>query len=206
MYLEKQKYLGDVGNVENNGSGLIKITLAGHGLSTGKAVIIQDVEGTTEANGVWLITVVDANSFTLDGSTFSNAYVQGGTIARGDAIRIDFAGTLTTGQTVLATCAYRDDNGAFARFAPTLKSISSGTIATVIFSDPTYHTQVEVLTVVSNESSNVITFDMKLMNRDGLELPIARASLAAGDQWNRDAKGKPNKANSLGEELASATA
>lgn len=60
--------------------GLIKLTFsAAHGRTTGDAVWISDVTGTTEANGPWYCTVVDATHITLDGSTFTNAYVSGGT-------------------------------------------------------------------------------------------------------------------------------
>lgn len=59
--------------------GLVKITSAAHGLSTGKRVVVASVGGTVEANGRWTVTVVDANSFTLDGSVFANAYTSGGT-------------------------------------------------------------------------------------------------------------------------------
>jgi hypothetical protein len=63
----------------NNGSGLIRITATGHGYTTGDAIGIYGVGGTTEANGAWDITVIDANTFDLQGSTFTNAYTSGGT-------------------------------------------------------------------------------------------------------------------------------
>lgn len=66
-------------NAVNNGSGLIRITATGHDMSTRQRVFITGVTGTTEANGNWTITVIDANTFDLQGSTFTNAYVAGGT-------------------------------------------------------------------------------------------------------------------------------
>ena len=65
-------------NCVNNGSGLIRCTSAGHGYSTNEKVYILNVTGTTEANGYWTITVIDANTFDLQGSAFVNAYVSGG--------------------------------------------------------------------------------------------------------------------------------
>lgn len=65
----------------NNGSGLIRITSATHGLSTGQVVSISGVTGTAEANGTWTVTVITANTFDLQGSTFTNAYVSGGTVS-----------------------------------------------------------------------------------------------------------------------------
>jgi hypothetical protein len=62
-------------------SGLIKVTTStNHGLVTDDVVFITDVLGTTEANGAWYVTLVDPNEFTLQGSTFTNAYVSGGTV------------------------------------------------------------------------------------------------------------------------------
>ena len=66
----------------DNGSGAIRVVATGHGLSTGDLVYIRDVSGTTEANGDWEITVVDANNFDLQGSTFSNAYTSGGRVTK----------------------------------------------------------------------------------------------------------------------------
>jgi hypothetical protein len=66
----------------NNGSGLIRITATAHGFSTNDVVTISGVTGTTEANGAWVITSIDANHFDLVASTFTNAYVSGGTAVR----------------------------------------------------------------------------------------------------------------------------
>lgn len=66
-------------NAVNNGSGLIRITAANHGFSEAESIYIAGVTGTTEANGTWLISYVDANNFDLRGSAFVNAYVAGGT-------------------------------------------------------------------------------------------------------------------------------
>lgn len=69
-------------NCVDNGGGLIRVTVTTHGYSTGDYVNIQDVVGTTEANGDWQITVIDANTFDLDSSTFTNTYVSGGTASK----------------------------------------------------------------------------------------------------------------------------
>lgn len=66
-------------NAENNGGGLIRITAASHGYVTGDRVAIYGVAGTTEANNAWTVTFVDSNHFDLQGSTFTHAYVSGGT-------------------------------------------------------------------------------------------------------------------------------
>jgi len=73
-------------------AGAIKITTsAEHGLTTGNLVTIKSVGGTVEANNTdanpaWAITVVDTTSFTLDGSTFANAWTSGGTVYKVTAV------------------------------------------------------------------------------------------------------------------------
>jgi hypothetical protein len=57
----------------------IVITAASHGLTTGMKVTIASVGGNTAANGTFTITVVNANSFSLDSSTGNGAYTSGGT-------------------------------------------------------------------------------------------------------------------------------
>lgn len=66
----------------NNGSGLIRITVASTAtLTTGDFKTISGVGGTTEANGSWTITVINGTTFDLQGSTFTNAYTSGGVVA-----------------------------------------------------------------------------------------------------------------------------
>lgn len=62
----------------NNGSGLVRITAVGHGYSTGDIIKQDGILGTTEANGTWEITVITANTYDLNLSTFTNAYTSGG--------------------------------------------------------------------------------------------------------------------------------
>lgn len=71
-----------------NSAGLIRVTTTtAHTLSTDNGVTIASVVGTTEANGDWVITVVDATNFDLQGSTFTNAYVSGGTVTNAITIK-----------------------------------------------------------------------------------------------------------------------
>ncbi len=66
----------------NNGSGEIRLTVVGAAVNwnDGWAVAVSGVVGTTEANSGWPIVVSGANTIDLKGSTFTNAYVSGGTI------------------------------------------------------------------------------------------------------------------------------
>ncbi len=56
----------------------ILITSAGHSLTTGTYIHVQGVGGQTAANGSFTITVVDGDTFTLDGSVSTGAYTSGG--------------------------------------------------------------------------------------------------------------------------------
>jgi hypothetical protein len=56
----------------------IVITSGGHGLSTGQVVTVSGVSGNTAANGTFAITKVDADHFSLNGSTGNGNYTSGG--------------------------------------------------------------------------------------------------------------------------------
>ena len=71
-----------ISNAANNGSGLIRLTVASSaGWTTGDYKTISGVTGTTEANGTWQITVINGTTIDLQGSTFANAYSAGGLVA-----------------------------------------------------------------------------------------------------------------------------
>src|SRR5262249_41677648 len=52
----------------------ISITCVGHGFSTGDLVVISNVGGNTNANGEYAITVVNSNTFTLNGTSGNGTY------------------------------------------------------------------------------------------------------------------------------------
>jgi hypothetical protein len=75
------------GNITNaTNAGPITITSPGHGLTTGQVVGIVGVQGNTSSDGVFTVAVVDADHFTLTGSTGSGAYTGGGLWGLGGAI------------------------------------------------------------------------------------------------------------------------
>ena len=73
---------GTATGMANNGAGLIRVTSAAHGLTTNDYVEITGALGTVEANNEWKVTVIDANNFDLQGSTFTNAWTSGGAWTR----------------------------------------------------------------------------------------------------------------------------
>jgi hypothetical protein len=64
-----------------NASPIVIATSAAHGLATGAIATIAGAKGNTNANGSWIITVVDATHFSLNGSTGNAAYTNSGTWA-----------------------------------------------------------------------------------------------------------------------------
>jgi hypothetical protein len=65
-----------VGAIANNGSGLIRLTVTGHGWDQGDNILVFLLGG--NANGDWMINVVDANHVDLRDSTFTGGYTTPG--------------------------------------------------------------------------------------------------------------------------------
>jgi len=64
----------------------IAVTSTTHGYSTGDALNITGVVGNTAANGTWIITVIDANTYSLNNSTGNGAYTSGGISTKNNVI------------------------------------------------------------------------------------------------------------------------
>lgn len=56
----------------------IVITSNGHNRMTGDVVKISGVQGNTSANGSFVVTTIDANTFSLNGSAGNGAWTSGG--------------------------------------------------------------------------------------------------------------------------------
>ena len=65
-----------------NATPIVITTSTSHGYVTGDRVFITGVTGNTAANGYWIVTVVDADEFSLNDSVGNGAYVSGGTSER----------------------------------------------------------------------------------------------------------------------------
>lgn len=81
--LEALDVLGStaISGAANNGSGLIRLTVASSaGWTTGDSKTISGVGGVTNANGTFLITVIDGTHIDLQSSTFAGVYTSGGIV------------------------------------------------------------------------------------------------------------------------------
>jgi len=66
----------------SNATPIVITTSTSHGLTTGNQVSITGVGGTTAANGNWVVTVLTATTFSLNGSVGNGAYTAGGTVTK----------------------------------------------------------------------------------------------------------------------------
>lgn len=67
--------------VTDNGTGLIRLQVdTSSGLASGDTIDVNNVAGTIEANGRWVITVIDGTHIDLVASTFINPWVSGGIV------------------------------------------------------------------------------------------------------------------------------
>jgi hypothetical protein len=69
---------GSIGTTTGNGVGPIVVTSPNHGLVTGDVVTISGVRGNTAANGTWTVTRINANTFSLNGSTGNGGFTLNG--------------------------------------------------------------------------------------------------------------------------------
>lgn len=87
-----------VTNAVDNGSGLIRLTLATtNGMITGQRVTVQDVGGVTAASGNWTITVIDTTQIDLQSSSFSGTYTSGGYVVNNPSLPYNFNEVPKTG-------------------------------------------------------------------------------------------------------------
>lgn len=110
----------------NNGSGLIRLTVASTtGLTTGQTKVVSGVTGTTEANGTWVLTVIDGTHVDLQGSTFANVWVSGGVVGGAVEEILLGQGLSVSGNTMVAAPAPAGN------FKNLVIKVASNTTATV---------------------------------------------------------------------------
>jgi hypothetical protein len=179
MFIDRATLVATISNVDNNGSGLIRITSTAHGLSTNDTVFIAGVGGTTEANGMWAVTVISTTQFTLQSSTYTNAWTGGGGVYTGwrlqaslDSPDFDCVATLSVKKFA---------NGAVISIE-TIAMVISTTLTNLLVSDPTFAYQVTLLNVLSTEGSGTINFTLQLRNKSNTVFGIAKADIAPGNR------------------------
>lgn len=147
----------------------IVMTSTSHGLTTGDRVFQTGVGGNTAANGVFLVTVSDANTYSLQDINGNNVagngtYTSGGVVSSLDVIefRDDITGDVADSAN-LGTKTVTD--GIFDAADVTINSVSGdGVDAVVIWKDTATESTSPVIAVVSGtvtpDGNNVnITWD-----------------------------------------------
>jgi hypothetical protein len=88
----------NISGAVDNGAGLIRLTVdTTNGMITGQRVTVGGVDGTTEANNSWTITVISVTEIDLQGSVFTNAYSSGGYVVNNPSLPYGFTEIPKTG-------------------------------------------------------------------------------------------------------------
>lgn len=72
-----------VNTADDDFRGMVRLTITGHGYSDGDLIAVRGVRGVKGANGDWFVTVADANTIELVGSSGSGVWSTGGTATKG---------------------------------------------------------------------------------------------------------------------------
>lgn len=119
----------------------ISLTVVAHGLATGDCVFVESVYGTTGANGRYIITVTDANNFTLNGSTDTETWLPGGTqrvyaarITKADGSAAGF--TTDTSDTTITGLRVRYAVGSSTGVSNVVNTVWSNGAASILFATP----------------------------------------------------------------------
>jgi hypothetical protein len=87
-----------VSGAVDNGSGLIRLTLATHPFTTGDKLSISGVGGVSAAAGRWTVTVIDSVTIDLQASTFAGTYTSGGTVYSAVNVRDGYGFKITNSE------------------------------------------------------------------------------------------------------------
>ena len=72
-----------VNTADDDFKGRVRLTITSHGYSDGDLIGVRGVRGVRGANGDWTVSVVDANTIELIGSSGTGTYTTGGTATKG---------------------------------------------------------------------------------------------------------------------------
>ena len=121
----------------SNASPIAVSTAMPHGYQTGMRVSIAGVVGNTAANGIFVITVTDSMTFTLNGSTGNGAWTSGGVatgLFSGNAILSSSTTPPTPEQNAIAASLglNAQDVAAIMTFAAAANTLSLDTLAVLL--------------------------------------------------------------------------
>jgi len=88
----------NITNVTNNGIGQIRVTIpTTNGMKTNQTIIIRDVNGVPNANGYFVISVINETQIDLQNTTFTGFYISGGYVINDPSLPGGFTEVPKTG-------------------------------------------------------------------------------------------------------------
>lgn len=178
MFIDRATLLVAITNVDDNGAGLIRITSPAHGLTTNDTVSIAGVGGTVAANGMWAVTVVSTTQFTLQSSTYANAWTGGGGVYTGWRLQASLESPDFDCVATLSVIE-RSASGAVGK---TIAMVISATLTNLVISDPSFTYDVTQINILSTEGTETINFTLQLRDKSNTVFGIAKADIAAGNR------------------------
>ena len=171
---------GKITSTTGDGISPISVTSNDHGLSTGDQIYINDVEGNTAANGTFIVTNIEANVFTLDGSTGNGAYTKGGAWQAPAKVVTD----ITYSQAITTTGLWQDPGGVldprtYNKLPLRVRSLTvrgiHGDLGTVLQGNISFHSNYNIELQDNPASIGFIDFDVEELGLDSGE-PVIEGS------------------------------
>jgi hypothetical protein len=179
MFLDKATLVSTITDVDDSGSD-IRITAPDHGLTTGDTAFISGVGGTEEANGTYVVTRIDDSKFTLDGTTFVNAWTGGGGVYTGWRLQLSLG---ASDYDCHVTVSYKLISAGNVVDAKVHAAVVSTATTTLLESDPSYTYSIEEISIVSTEASGDIVATIQLVDKDQVAYKRCTATIDAGYQF-----------------------
>jgi hypothetical protein len=151
-------------------------------------VYVSNVAGATQANGRWVVTVIDGSTIDLQSSSFSSTYTSGGSIALRQELRIALTSTPTTPLEVVVGVRYLNPlTSAISGVDTVLAELPSSTSVTVLVSHDDYDSVVDVCNVFNADgSTRIAEWTVADYANSG---KLARASIATNERANLSGRG-----------------
>jgi len=171
---------GKITSTTGDGTSPISVTSNNHGLSTGDQIYINDVEGNTAANGTFIVANIEANVFTLDGSTGNGAYTKGGTWRAPMKVVTDIAYS----QAITTTGLWQDPGGildprTYSKLPLRVRSLTVrgvyGDLGTVLQGNISFHSNYNIELQDNPASIGFIDFNLDELGLDSGN-PVSKGS------------------------------
>lgn len=190
--LGSAQFVVNVTGTSSGAGGVVVITTASaHGLATGNKVLIDGVQGTTEANGYWTITNLTSTTFSLNGSTYANTYTSGsGRVYKRSTLRLKATGTITTPLFVsISTTNYV--GGVRSGVIGLMVSIPNTTAVEILPQLVDITQDLEMISI-KNMNSGSVDIVLEVLHFDGSVQEVQRLAAIAQYELGSWRRGSPN--------------